>query len=149
MMLSDLGAEVIRVDRKSAEGQGSKFNVLNRGRRSIAVDLKNADGVETVLIEGVPVSDAIAKELGYGRVLWRIDPKIWMSRKAEMWDTNGNALKTVVNEDFREIAGIWTAHTIRVENHKTGHKTVFTFSNVNYEDEVSPNLFEQRSLKRR
>ncbi len=49
MMLSDMGAEVIRIDRKSARGKGSKFDVLNRGRRSIAVDLKNQAGVEAVL----------------------------------------------------------------------------------------------------
>ena len=49
MMLSDLGAEVVRVDRKSGMGDGSKFNILNRGRRSVAVDLKNPDGVEAVL----------------------------------------------------------------------------------------------------
>lgn len=49
MMLSDLGAEVVRVDRKSSAGAGTKFDILNRGRRSIAVDLKNPDGVETVL----------------------------------------------------------------------------------------------------
>ena len=49
MMLSDLGAEVVRIDRKSSMGEGSKFNILNRGRRSVAVDLKNADGAETVL----------------------------------------------------------------------------------------------------
>ena len=49
MVLSDLGAEVIRVDRKSAAGSGGKGNVLNRGRRSIAVDLKKPEGVEAVL----------------------------------------------------------------------------------------------------
>ena len=50
MMLADMGAEVVRVDRASAVGQGSpRADVLARGRRSIAVDLKNPDGVETVL----------------------------------------------------------------------------------------------------
>ncbi len=48
MMLADMGAEVIRVDRKGAKG-GSKFDVLQRGRKSIAVDLKKPEGVETVL----------------------------------------------------------------------------------------------------
>jgi alpha-methylacyl-CoA racemase len=50
MMLSDMGAEIVRVERK---GKGSslepKFNVLNRGRKSIGVDLKKAEGVEMVL----------------------------------------------------------------------------------------------------
>ncbi len=50
MMLADMGAEVIRIDRASAVGKESRpADILARGRRSIAVDLKNADGVETVL----------------------------------------------------------------------------------------------------
>ncbi|MED5310803.1 MAG: CaiB/BaiF CoA-transferase family protein, partial [Pseudomonadota bacterium] len=49
MMLSDLGAEVIRVDRLSHKGTGHRANVLNRGRKSIALDLKNPRGVETTL----------------------------------------------------------------------------------------------------
>jgi alpha-methylacyl-CoA racemase len=48
MMLSDMGAEVIRVDRLAHKGSGHKANVLNRGRRSIAIDLKNSQGVDTV-----------------------------------------------------------------------------------------------------
>jgi len=48
MMLSDMGAEVIRVDRYTENPQPSK-DVLNRNRHSIAVDLKQPEGVETVL----------------------------------------------------------------------------------------------------
>jgi len=49
MMLSDMGAEVVRVDRLSDQGRGHRANVLNRGRKSIAVDLKNPAGLETAL----------------------------------------------------------------------------------------------------
>lgn len=49
MMLSDMGAEVIRIDRLDQKGGGHRANVLNRGRRSIALDLKNPAAVETVL----------------------------------------------------------------------------------------------------
>lgn len=48
MMLSDMGAEVIRVDRTGGSGRAAK-DVLARNRRSIAVDLKSPEGVETVL----------------------------------------------------------------------------------------------------
>ncbi|MGA0840334.1 MAG: CaiB/BaiF CoA transferase family protein, partial [Pseudomonadales bacterium] len=48
MMLSDMGAEVIRVDRLGAAGGRSK-DVLARNRQTIAVDLKKPEGVETVL----------------------------------------------------------------------------------------------------
>lgn len=49
MLLSDMGAEVIRVDRLNQQGTGHRANVLNRGRKSIALDLKNPKGVETAL----------------------------------------------------------------------------------------------------
>lgn len=48
MMLSDMGAEVIRVERKSNATQAPK-DVLNRNRRSVALDLKSPAGVEAVL----------------------------------------------------------------------------------------------------
>jgi alpha-methylacyl-CoA racemase len=53
MMLSDMGATVIRVDRSQSVRGGSPSeppkDVLARGRRSIGVDLKNPEGVEVVL----------------------------------------------------------------------------------------------------
>ena len=58
MILADLGAEVIRVDRASAAGTGSREEPANRGKKSIAVDLKSPQGVEVVL-KLVESSDAI------------------------------------------------------------------------------------------
>ncbi len=53
MMLSDMGATVIRVERSAAVKGGDPASpppdALSRGRQSIGVDLKNLDGVETVL----------------------------------------------------------------------------------------------------
>ncbi|SHG37676.1 CaiB/BaiF CoA-transferase family protein [Massilia sp. CF038] len=56
MMLADMGAEVIRIDRKPVAGApnpfpmlGTKFDVMARGRRSLALDLKQAAGREVVL----------------------------------------------------------------------------------------------------
>jgi alpha-methylacyl-CoA racemase len=53
MMLADMGAEVVRVDRAQAVATPpdarQHWDLLNRGRRSIGVDLKSADGVEAVL----------------------------------------------------------------------------------------------------
>ena len=48
MMLSDMGAEVIRVDRIVANPRQPR-DVMQRNRRSIAVDLKNPAGAEVVL----------------------------------------------------------------------------------------------------
>ena len=58
MVLADLGAKIIRVDRASAIGTGSKQDASNRGKKSIAVDLKSEEGVEVVL-KLVETADAI------------------------------------------------------------------------------------------
>jgi alpha-methylacyl-CoA racemase len=53
MVLSDMGAEVVRVDRAASvpasPPERPPVDVLNRGRRSIGVDLKSPEGVEAVL----------------------------------------------------------------------------------------------------
>ncbi|MFJ7420968.1 CaiB/BaiF CoA transferase family protein [Streptomyces uncialis] len=49
MILADLGAEVIRVDRPADAGRPAIFPILQRGRRSIALDLKSPLGAATAL----------------------------------------------------------------------------------------------------
>ena len=77
MMLSDMGAEVIRIDRSSTVRGGDPANPppdpLARGRRSLGVDLKNPEGVETVLklVEQADVimegfRPGVAERLGLG-----------------------------------------------------------------------------------
>jgi alpha-methylacyl-CoA racemase len=72
MLLADLGADVLRVDRPAASRPGWP-TVLARGRRSVAVDLKHPDGAGVVL-DLVAAADAlvegfrpgVAERLGIG-----------------------------------------------------------------------------------
>jgi alpha-methylacyl-CoA racemase len=77
MMLADMGADVIRVDRAQAVRGGDPSappaDVLNRGRRSVGVDLKHPDGVALVLdlVEGADAliegfRPGVAERLGIG-----------------------------------------------------------------------------------
>ena len=58
MMLSDMGAEVLRLDRAQSVMGGDpnqpSLDFLARGRQSVGVDLKNPDGIQAVLrlVEG-------------------------------------------------------------------------------------------------
>ena len=58
MVLSDLGANVIRIDRVTSAGSVSRQEASNRGKKSIAVDLKTTKGIEVVL-NLVEASDAL------------------------------------------------------------------------------------------
>ncbi|MEJ5255761.1 MAG: CaiB/BaiF CoA-transferase family protein [Acidimicrobiales bacterium] len=77
MMLADMGADVLRIDRAQNAMGGDPANppadVLNRGRRSVALDLKHPEGVETLLtlvesadalIEGF--RPGVCERLGFG-----------------------------------------------------------------------------------
>lgn len=74
MLLADLGADVVRVDRAGGERPfGTWHRVLDRGRRSVALDLKHPDGTEAVLrlvergdvlVEGF--RPGVAERLGIG-----------------------------------------------------------------------------------
>ena len=53
MMLADMGADVLRVDRagsvRDEPAERPSADLLNRGRRSVGVDLKHPEGVATIL----------------------------------------------------------------------------------------------------
>ncbi|GHE88505.1 alpha-methylacyl-CoA racemase [Amycolatopsis deserti] len=77
MMMSDLGAEVVRIDRPLGgdlgEHQQHELDLLLRGRRSIALDLKARRGQETVLrlldradVLLDPFRPGVAERLGIG-----------------------------------------------------------------------------------
>ncbi|MFC8662194.1 CaiB/BaiF CoA transferase family protein [Streptomyces sp. NPDC057199] len=75
MLLADLGAEVIRVDRP-APGEldvPPEFELLNRGKRSVILDLKRQEGLDAVLAlaEGADIlvegfRPGVAERLGIG-----------------------------------------------------------------------------------
>ncbi|HAW77879.1 MAG TPA: hypothetical protein DCW74_19355 [Alteromonas australica] len=106
------------------------------------------DGRELLIVEGTPLSDDISDELGLSHVVWRIDPEIWMSRKTDYYDQNGNHARTAILEGVETIDGYLTTTQIFVENHKTGHSSRITFLNTDYTTEVPESLFSQPRLRR-
>ena len=122
MVLSDLGAEVIRVDRVSAvpdefpETPG--VDLLNRGRKSVAFDLKNPEGVNALLrlveeadalIEGF--RPGVAERLGIGpeECLER-NPRLVYGRMTG-WGQNG-PLSNTAGHDINYLAITGALHAI-------------------------------------
>jgi outer membrane lipoprotein-sorting protein len=106
------------------------------------------DGRDCFVLELVPVTPEVARELGYGRILLWVDPGLWLVRKAEYDDPRGERLKTVRVEEVSEVDGIWTPHRMEATNHQTGHRTVIRFLDVEYENELPDDLFSERALER-
>ena len=110
MLLSDMGAEVIRLDRVSG-GMGSyPTDVMNRGRKSIAVDLKNPEGVETALklidsadivIEGF--RPGVMEKLGLGPEVCHARNKALVYGRMTGWGQEG-PLAQAAGHDINYIA---------------------------------------------
>lgn len=122
MLLSDLGAEVLRIDRTADAGLGiamkTKYSLLNRGRRSIALDLKRPEATETVLrlvgqadalIEGF--RPGVMERLGLGPdVCLARNPRLVYGRMTG-WGQDG-PLASAAGHDINYIALSGALHSI-------------------------------------
>ena len=123
---------------------GNKLSVEDYDYKYLKSEM--VDGHQSYVIEGIPVDDKTAKELGYSKAQAWVDIENAMIRKAEYWDIAGNHLKTLQVKDIRKVDGIWTGHKLEIQNHKTGHKTIFTFSDVDYNSTVPDDVFTEEAL---
>ena len=137
-MGTDFTYDDIRQDTKVSESD-YKRTTLGMGE---------VDGRSCYVVEGIPANEEVAEQLGYSRTLSCVDTEFWMVLKSEIWDLQGKALKTIYTRDIRQVQGIWTAHRLEAENHKTGHRTTFVISEVDYLAELSDDLFTRSALKR-
>ncbi|MGE3064845.1 MAG: CaiB/BaiF CoA transferase family protein [Hyphomicrobiaceae bacterium] len=123
MLLADMGAEVIRVDRREAIDLGvprhdPKFDLLLRGRRSLAVDLKSERGCAVVrklaaradaVIEGF--RPGVMERLGLGpEVLQKDNPKLVFGRMTG-WGQDG-PMAPRAGHDINYIALSGVLHAI-------------------------------------
>lgn len=121
MMLADMGADVIRIDRLPTGSHASRSpagDVVGRGRRSISIDLKAPRGVETalrlvehadVLIEGY--RPGVAEALGLGPETCRARNPGLVYGRMTGWGQDG-PLSRVAGHDLNYIALTGALHAI-------------------------------------
>jgi alpha-methylacyl-CoA racemase len=115
MILSDLGADVLRVDRADSCGPDAvaRADPLSRGRRSIGIDLKNAEGIglllrlaesADVLVEGF--RPGVAERLGFGpRECAARNPRLVFARMTG-WGQDGPLAATAGHDiDYIAVSG--------------------------------------------
>jgi len=122
MVLADMGAEVLRIDRAQNVGpraaEEPPGDLLNRGRRSVGIDLKNPDGVATLLAL-VEEADALLEGFRPG-VMERLGlgPEVCLERNPRLvygrmtgWGQTG-PLAHAAGHDINYIALAGTLHGI-------------------------------------
>ncbi len=109
--------------------------------------LDDGKKILTALVRGIPKSNEIAKELGYGKTEFSVDLNRGLIVKAIYWDIKLKPLKILNISDIRIVDGLITRHKMVIDNQKTGHRTEFEFSNVDYNVSVKDSLFSKRAMK--
>ncbi len=118
MMLADMGAEVIRVDRREKADLGvvrkPAFEVMNRGRSTIAVDIKKPEAVAVVkrlvanadaIIEGF--RPGVMERLGLGPdVLAEINPRLVFGRMTGFGQEGPMAARAGHDINYIALAGV-------------------------------------------
>lgn len=118
MLLADMGAEVIRVDRREKADLGvvrtPRFEVMNRGRQSIAVDIKKPEAVAIVkrlvkdadaIIEGF--RPGVMERLGLGPdVLADINPRLVFGRMTGFGQEGPLAARAGHDINYIALAGV-------------------------------------------
>lgn len=125
MMLADMGAEVIRIDRPGVNpmiAQASGHGILFRNRRTLAVDLKKPEGVEAVLklCEGADAifegfRPGVTERLGLGpEVALARNPKLVYGRMTG-WGQTG-PMAHLAGHDINYIALTGALHAMSRTN---------------------------------
>lgn len=125
MMLSDMGADIIRVERKGGLSLSeSKYDLLTRNRRSISINLRNPQGVHTLLrmLEQVDALQegfrpGVMEKLGIGPdVCLERNPRLVYGRMTG-WGQEG-PLARAAGHDINYIALSGALHTIGRKDQK-------------------------------
>ena len=120
MLLSDLGADVVRIDRHGGRG-GSPTDITSRGRRSVALDLKDPAAIETCL-QLLEKADAVfegfrpgvMERLGLGPdIALKRNPKLVYGRMTGWGQTGPYA--NAAGHDMNYIAITGALHAIGTE----------------------------------
>jgi len=116
MMLAQMGADVVRVDRPGSSSE--QMSTLDRGKRSAMIDLQRPEGVEAMLklIEGADVliegfRPGVIERLGMGPDrCWERNPKLVIGRMTG-WGQSG-PLSQQAGHDVDYIALTGALHAI-------------------------------------
>lgn len=124
MILADMGAEVIRIDRMSAAGLPAGKDVSARGKKSVSLNLKDAGGIETLMrmVENAdvlidPFRPGVCEKLGIGPdVCSARNPKLIYARMTG-WGQEG-PLAHAAGHDINYIAITGALHAMGRKDEK-------------------------------
>ena len=107
------------------------------------------DGHECKVVVATPVSDKVARETGYSRVIWTVDVALKTSRKAEYFDKQGVEFKEMVVQEIQDFDGVPFGTDMTMTNLGTGRTSRMQLQDLIIDQGVDATLFQspERTLQ--
>ncbi|MDF1874486.1 outer membrane lipoprotein-sorting protein [Sulfurimonas sp. SAG-AH-194-I05] len=142
---------------KSSSFMGSDFTYSDMTSRNVAdytykiMKEKKVKGHMTWQMLVTPKTQEIVEETGYTKSIVFVRQDNFVIVQALNYIKVGKKLKYMMVKGLEKIDGIWTITEIQMvtkKGKKTLHKTVFTFSGIEYNKDLDESLFTTRTLQR-
>lgn len=142
---------------KSASFMGSDLNYSDMTDRNLDdydFTLKKEmeiNGVQTWLIESIPLTKKVIKETGYTKSLLMVRQDNYFVIRAVNWVKDGGYLKYMDVKRLEEIDGIWVAtemHITKKRGKKFVHKTILKLNNVKFNQSLDDKIFTVRRMEK-
>ncbi len=128
---------------------GSDFTYDDMGDRNVDEDThtllreETPEGQTCWVVESVSLEP---DELYANRLIW-VRQDNCMVIRVEYYDSMG-LMKVLTVCDIRQVDGIWTAHSMFMDNLHEEHQTRLTLSNVSYNQDLDDNIFTVTAIER-
>jgi len=139
---SFVGSDFTYEDVSGRDLEEDDFSILREEKISDFGSMGQAG--DCYVLKSVP-KDPKSADYSY-RLSW-IDKESFLPLKEEYYDLKGELYKIFSAEELKQIQGFWTVTKRRMQNVKTGHQTLVSFKDIQYNLGMEENLFTERYLK--
>ena len=96
------------------------------------------------VVEVVPKSGTDSQ---YSRSIFWVDKESLLTVRVELFDKDGELLKTSVCEQIAQVQGHWSIIKNRMTNNRTGHATLLEIKKLVYDSEIDERVFSTTFLE--
>ncbi len=103
------------------------------------------DGQAVYVVEAKPEEGTTS---GYSRRLLYVAKDRFLTLKVEYYDPKGKHQKTLLNQGYEQVSGLWRPARSVMEDHQRGSKTLWRFTDRKINPGLSDSAFTVSSLER-
>lgn len=108
-------------------------------------------GYDCFVVESTPRDDKVRKDYGYGKKISWIRKDNFMEMKVEYYDTSVRLVKTQTTADHRLVVEgdkRWIAIKREMVDHRTNHKSTFSFTKIQVNVPLADDFFSVRTIEK-